>query len=593
MNARRRTAFFAATNIDAERKVSGIGRDGIDWTMDERVGDAQLGREAYRGTGWDRGHLCRREDVIWGRPAEARAANRSTFFYTNSALQHFRFNQDEWLALEDWVLHHATDFSYRLCVFAGPVLSDDDPAWWPTPRDRAIGPEVRVPVAFWKVIALRDETAGGDDLSVVAFAMKQVDMWNDRDGARMLDLTTHQVPVRTIERWTGLRSGALRNADELVWSDERERALGPTEPFPVIKAPDDLRFNGEQRRAEGFRTVPAGRSAAARSRSMPVRAGDCGCNEARSNDEVVAALARRVDDLAKVVFELSDQPMVAPRDAVARAVADLPGGPAREDAFARTLADVRGRGTRMPVRALAERIVGGVPIGAGEHPSCVVLGDAQRWLCTGTLIAPRVVLTAAHCRELTRIMIRSEDIWEKPGEVIDVLSTHLHPGYQGQTHANDISLLILDKPADVATTRLATDEELRLVGSVVLAGFGNSDVWSTSGFGVKRAVTVPILPIKVGDAEGEFGEWASEFGYDPEFEFVGGRKRLGMDSCNGDSGGPAYAMVPGSGFILAGVTSRATISGRLPCGDGGIYVRPARHREWIEAVIARHGLSLS
>jgi endonuclease G len=70
---------------------------------------------------------------------------------------------------------------------------------------------------------------------------------------------------------------------------------------------------------------------------------------------------------------------------------------------------------------------------------------------------------------------------------------------------------------------------------------------------------------------------------------VAGRKGLGKDTCNGDSGGPAYLRQAG-GYVVAGLTSRATRSAAVNCGDGGIYVRPSAFRDWINGVLAEAGL---
>ncbi|MBC8115478.1 MAG: trypsin-like serine protease, partial [Candidatus Saccharimonas sp.] len=43
------------------------------------------------------------------------------------------------------------------------------------------------------------------------------------------------------------------------------------------------------------------------------------------------------------------------------------------------------------------RIVGGVDTDPGEFPDCVAVGSETGWCCTGTLVAPNVVVTAGHC----------------------------------------------------------------------------------------------------------------------------------------------------------------------------------------------------
>ncbi len=188
MDRDRRTAMLTANNIDAARKVQ-IG-GGLTWRMDERVGDNQLGSETYDHNQIDKGHLVRREDVLWGPVAEARAANKATYFYSNASPQHKNFNQDEWKALEDWVLERGTELSYRLCVFTGPVFTDSDPTLMDLPPElrAAVSRPAQLPAAFWKVIVLRDAEAGGGDLAAVAFAIKQSEAWNDLHGRRLLNL---------------------------------------------------------------------------------------------------------------------------------------------------------------------------------------------------------------------------------------------------------------------------------------------------------------------------------------------------------------------------------------------------------------------
>ena len=42
-----------------------------------------------------------------------------------------------------------------------------------------------------------------------------------------------------------------------------------------------------------------------------------------------------------------------------------------------------------------DRIVGG--IATADYRDCVAIGSADDWCCTGTLVAPNVVVTAGHC----------------------------------------------------------------------------------------------------------------------------------------------------------------------------------------------------
>lgn len=182
MNRIRRLAVYTAHNIDGKNLVS-IPRKGK-WRIDDRVGEYQIGNEAYRSNPWDRGHLVRRTAVAWGDLASRACSD--TFYYTNAAPQHENFNQDEWLELENWLLHKADQTKCRLCVFTGPVFGTNDQEY----RD------ILIPAAFWKTIVLEKPNGG---LSVVAFLMKQNEMWDDKNGKRLLNLTLYQVSVSFIE----------------------------------------------------------------------------------------------------------------------------------------------------------------------------------------------------------------------------------------------------------------------------------------------------------------------------------------------------------------------------------------------------------
>ena len=55
----------------------------------------------------------------------------------------------------------------------------------------------------------------------------------------------------------------------------------------------------------------------------------------------------------------------------------------------------------IPKFGTRQRIIGGRPAGAGSHPWMAMLWNKQKGklFCGGSLIAPRWVLTAAHCLE--------------------------------------------------------------------------------------------------------------------------------------------------------------------------------------------------
>jgi len=219
------------------------------------------------------------------------------------------------------------------------------------------------------------------------------------------------------------------------------------------------------------------------------------------------------------------------------------------------------------------RVVGGVP--TVQFSDCVAVGHSRGWCCSGTLVAPNVVVTAAHCSDgcASRVFIGTNVKKPKAGRVVRVRRAVVHPKYDGTPEGHyDLMVLVLDEKLNVTPRRIATARAVARAKSVRLVGFGATDIKGLRGYGVRRVVDVPMAAPK------------RAFGARASIEFVAGAPFLDRDSCNGDSGGPAYVAVKG-GWAVAGATSRATTdSDERACGDGGIYTRLPAFSDWIRSV---------
>jgi secreted trypsin-like serine protease len=110
------------------------------------------------------------------------------------------------------------------------------------------------------------------------------------------------------------------------------------------------------------------------------------------------------------------------------------------------------------------------------------------------------------------------------------------------------------------------------------------------GAGIRRKVKDVVAAVPETETE------SRKIGCHLGKEFAAGGQ--GIDTCNGDSGGPVFAREKDGKWVLVGTTSRATrvqtIDGNAvigneplsPCGDGGIYTLCWKH-PWLRETIKK------
>lgn len=166
--------------------------------------------------------------------------------------------------------------------------------------------------------------------------------------------------------------------------------------------------------------------------------------------------------------------------------------------------------------------------------------------CTGVLIAPRVVLTAAHCVADMRLQWSVFDVYfgtdaaAHDGRWIPTTTALVHPDFDADSRAHDLALLLLAEPVeDIAPIALpAAPIGTDAVGTIArVVGFGVDDPDAAELRHhpniLKRSGTVRITEVG-----------ALTFRAEPAPSMT----------CVGDSGGPVF--VPeGDGEALAGITS--------------------------------------
>jgi secreted trypsin-like serine protease len=233
----------------------------------------------------------------------------------------------------------------------------------------------------------------------------------------------------------------------------------------------------------------------------------------------------------------------------------------------------------------ADNIVGGVGMNETAQKEAGVVGlviitDEGTGTCTGSLIANRLVLTAAHCLEgsVRKVFAVFTSDFSKAtaANVRAGVSGQAHEGFAPSLNAawNDIALVKLaaDAPADFKKVRLATtatDAALKAGTKVTQMGFGRGEDRNVAAdtSGVLRSINnIPLLKKSRDGKELHFTE-------------------AGRGSCNGDSGGPALLRDRSGLITQVGVNSRGTLQNS--CLGVGIYTNVAAHAEWIRTTAAK------
>eukprot|EP00816_Leptocylindrus_hargravesii_P011548 CAMPEP_0196808396 /NCGR_PEP_ID=MMETSP1362-20130617/8368_1 /TAXON_ID=163516 /ORGANISM="Leptocylindrus danicus, Strain CCMP1856" /LENGTH=709 /DNA_ID=CAMNT_0042182713 /DNA_START=365 /DNA_END=2492 /DNA_ORIENTATION=+ len=230
------------------------------------------------------------------------------------------------------------------------------------------------------------------------------------------------------------------------------------------------------------------------------------------------------------------------------------------------------------------RIVGGESVNPpNRYPFqvSVVSASGNGWavhVCGGSLVAPNVVLSAAHCVEFADIVqVGRYDLSNSKEnfEQFNVIDRRVHPSYDEQSQDYDFLILQLDGASSFSPVTLNDGKIVNFKNGqdLTVMGWGLQNAGDDVGSSVLKETTVDYISKQ--DCDKILPSLVSENMFCA--------RRTGTDSCQGDSGGP---IITADGTdVQVGI-----VSWGVGCADPvypGVYANVAAQYSWIRSYICQ------
>lgn len=244
----------------------------------------------------------------------------------------------------------------------------------------------------------------------------------------------------------------------------------------------------------------------------------------------------------------------------------------------------------------ATAIIGGTAAQAGTFPSLAYVVDFQgqfAYQCTGTVIAPSLVLTAGHCAENMqtgapfsasgfRVVTGAVDPLQRGEPVSTVLGVIVYPGLERKVDNRDVALLVLSTPTTAPPVTLASPEQAKRLAAgmpATIVGWGKTAYEQTSLTEQLQSAATVVQARKWCRRNAPPFYARSEICTIAPPSFATG-------VCQGDSGGPLLASGPSGEPLEVGVADH--VYGRCSTRHPSVFASVGSVYSWAQTWIAAY-----
>ncbi|XP_035897152.1 phenoloxidase-activating factor 2-like isoform X1 [Anopheles stephensi] len=236
----------------------------------------------------------------------------------------------------------------------------------------------------------------------------------------------------------------------------------------------------------------------------------------------------------------------------------------------------------------------------GEFPWMAFVYTAQAeyelYLCGGTLVHSKVVITIAHCienRTSNELRVRLGE-WDLehmveiyPPQDRAVIASVTHPQFYSELLLNDIAILFLDEHVDftevVGIACLPPQNANFDHKRCLFTGWGEDERGRNSS--VLKRTKLPIVPN--GHCQRVLRRHLLNRSFRLHQGFLCAGGESGKDACRGDGGSPLVCPIPHSEnqYYVVGLVAFGYECGTQ--GVPGVYVNVPHYRDWIDGEIEK------